>query len=84
MSLGTLYSHLAAKIYEERWKGIVGGASYVILVLGYSATISNEDFNRAVEIIHNFNVNNPGKLSSFTIIMSVPPNIYSVYFCVCV
>ncbi|KAJ9587895.1 hypothetical protein L9F63_018676, partial [Diploptera punctata] len=58
-SLGVLYSYLADKVAEERRVNAIGDLTYVILVLGYSATISNEDFDRSVEIIQNYKSNNP-------------------------
>jgi len=51
---------LANKLEEERRRNVIGGSSHVILVLGYSATISDSDHSQSAKIITRFKQENPG------------------------
>jgi hypothetical protein len=44
----------------ERRRNIIGGSSHVILVLGYSATISDTDYTQSAQIISRFKTEIPG------------------------
>jgi len=60
LSLAKLSSYLAYKLEDERRRNVIGGSSHVILVLGYTATISENDFTQSVKIIARFKHENPG------------------------
>ena len=60
LSLATFSSYLAEKVADERRRNVIGGSSPVILVLGYSATISDNDYTESAKIITRFKRENPG------------------------
>ncbi|PNF34286.1 hypothetical protein B7P43_G16547 [Cryptotermes secundus] len=59
LSLATFSSYLAERLAEQRRRNVIGGPSHVILVLGYTATISDRDHRESVQIISRFKQQNP-------------------------
>jgi hypothetical protein len=62
LSLATLSSYLAERQTGDRRRNIIGGASHVILVLGYAATISDTDHRESVQIVSRLKQHNPGNI----------------------
>lgn len=60
LSLATYSNYLAERLAEERRTNVIGGSSHVILVLGYTATISDKDYSESAQIISTFKQQNPG------------------------
>lgn len=73
LSLATFSSYLAEKLAEERRTKVIGGSSHVILLLGYTATISDTDYRESAQIISTFKQQNPGKalLHDNTVLVSI-------------
>ncbi|XP_069678590.1 uncharacterized protein [Periplaneta americana] len=59
LSLAVLSTYLAQRVAEERRRGVIGDFSHVIVVLGYSSTISDDDYSQSVKIVTTFKQNNP-------------------------
>lgn len=59
LSLATFSSYLAKRMADDRRRNVIGGSSHVILVLGYSATISDTDYTESSKIISRFKRENP-------------------------
>jgi len=59
LSLATFSSYLAERLEDERRRNAIGGSSHVILVLGYTATISDSDYTQSARIIARFKQENP-------------------------
>lgn len=59
LSLATLSSYLAERVAAERRRNVIGGPSHVVLVLGYTATISDADHRESIQIISRFKQQNP-------------------------
>lgn len=59
LSLAKFSSYLADKLENERRRNVTGGSSLVILVLGYSATISDSDYTQSAQIITRFKRESP-------------------------
>jgi hypothetical protein len=62
LSLATFSSYLAERLAGERRRNVIGGASHVILVLGYTATISDTDHRESVQIVSRFKQQIPGNV----------------------
>jgi hypothetical protein len=62
LSLAKFGSYLAERLEEERRRNVIGGASHVILVLGYAATISDMDHRESVRIVSTFKRQHPGNV----------------------
>jgi hypothetical protein len=62
LSLATFSSYLAERVAAERRRNVIGGPSHVILVLGYTATISDADHTESIQIVSRFKQQNPGNV----------------------
>ena len=60
LSLARFKNNLAVRMADERRRNVIGGSSHVIVVLGYSATISDNDYTQSAQIISRFKTEYPG------------------------